>query len=130
MDYIREELAQPVSPMGQCFNSSVMCINVLAVLELKFPLMTCKFHLSLEMSSFLSTHVSDKNGKKIWKQVEVKLEEHIIIPKFPNGMSMDSYEDCFNDYISSIAMEQLPQNKPLWQIHEIIYPTSKSAGTL
>ncbi|KAI4297171.1 hypothetical protein L6164_037072 [Bauhinia variegata] len=136
MEYYREELVEPVSPMGQYFNSSVLCVNIIAVLEFEvpiddLPIASFTRYVFLPMNPrFSSVMVSDKHGKKTWKQVEVRLEDHIITPKFPDGMSTDSYEKCFNDYLSRLAMEQLPQNKPLWEVHQIIYPTSKAAGSL
>ena len=36
----------------------------------------------------------------------------------------------FEDYISEIAMDQFPQNKPLWEVHIIQYPTTNAAGNL
>lgn len=68
---------------------------------------------------------------KRWKQVEVKLEEHIIEPKLiDDGISVDLYDKHFADYISRMALEKLPPTKPLWQVHVFKYPTSNAAGTL
>lgn len=74
--------------------------------------------------------VGDKKGVKKWKRVEVKLEDHINIPSFPAGMTPEFYDDHFNDYLSKLSLDRLPQNKPLWEIHIIKYPTSNAPETL
>ncbi|KAL8468800.1 hypothetical protein ACS0TY_031846 [Phlomoides rotata] len=49
---------------------------------------------------------------------------------FPSEMSVEYYDECFTEYLSKIAMEELPQNRPLWEIHIIKYPTKNAAGNL
>ncbi|KAJ1434526.1 O-acyltransferase, WSD1, N-terminal [Sesbania bispinosa] len=39
------------------------------------------------------------------------------------------YDENLDEYMSKIAMEQLPHDKPLWEMHIIKYPTSRAAGT-
>lgn len=73
--------------------------------------------------------VIDKKAKKRWKQVDVNVKEHIKIPIFPTNTPLKLYDEYLDKYISKIAMEQLPQDKPLWQMHIIKYPTSGAAGT-
>ncbi|KAE9445211.1 hypothetical protein C3L33_22890, partial [Rhododendron williamsianum] len=72
--------------------------------------------------------VEDRKGAQKWKRVEVKLEDHINVPSFPVGMSPEFYDEYFNDYLSKISLDQFPQNKPLWEVHIIKYPTSNVAG--
>lgn len=60
----------------------------------------------------------------------MKLEEHLVEPEFVSGMPLDYYDKHFSDYLSRIAVEKLPQGKPLWQVHVIKYPTSSAEGTL
>ncbi|KAB2035613.1 hypothetical protein ES319_D04G164500v1 [Gossypium barbadense] len=93
------------------FNSSVLSVCVLAVLDTEIPIDDSPV-LGLLKDVFLpisprfsSLMVEDENGVKHWKKVEVKLEDHI-------------------------AMEKLPHNRPLWNIHIIKYPTSNAAGNL
>ncbi|KAE8702384.1 putative Bifunctional methylthioribulose-1-phosphate dehydratase/enolase-phosphatase E1 2 [Hibiscus syriacus] len=130
------EYSEPVSPTGQYFNSSVLSICVLAVLDSEIPIDDSPT-LSLLRDVFLpinhrfsSIMVNDENGVKQWKKVEVKLEEHVNIPVFPPGLSPESYDTHLSDYLSKIAMEQLQHNRPLWNIHIIKYPTSNAAGNL
>lgn len=74
--------------------------------------------------------MKDKNGKKHWKKVEVKIHEHVNIPIFPEGQSPEYYEDCLSEYLSRIAKEQFPERRPLWEIHIIKYPTKNAAGNV
>ncbi|TYJ40323.1 hypothetical protein E1A91_A04G132400v1 [Gossypium mustelinum] len=130
------ESSEPVSPTGQYFNSSVLSICVLAVLDSDNPIDDSPA-LALLKDVFLpinprfcSLMVKDENGVKQWKKVEVKLEDHVNIPNFPPGLSPASYDNHLSNYLSKIAMEQLPHNRPLWNIHIIKYPTSNAAGNL
>ncbi|KAA8524376.1 hypothetical protein F0562_010799 [Nyssa sinensis] len=79
---------------------------------------------------FSSVMVGGENGAKKWKRVEVNLSDHINVPIFPEGKSPEFYDECLNDYLSKIAMDQLPQSRPLWEIHIIKYPTSNAAGNI
>ena len=74
--------------------------------------------------------VKDRKGEKQWKRVGVKLEEHVNFPISPTGLLPTSYDEYLEDYISNIAMEHFSQNKPLWEIHIVKYPTSNAAGTI
>ncbi|XP_048232284.1 wax ester synthase/diacylglycerol acyltransferase 4 isoform X2 [Ricinus communis] len=138
MEFKQEEeiIVEPVSPTGQYFNSSVLSICVLGVLESEIPIddsptMTLLQDVFLPINPrFSSIMVTDKNGGKQWKRVAVKLKNHVNVPNFPTGLSPKSYDKYFNDYISRVALEPLPQNQPLWEIHVIKYPTSNAAGNL
>ncbi|XP_043687453.1 wax ester synthase/diacylglycerol acyltransferase 4-like [Telopea speciosissima] len=74
--------------------------------------------------------VRDEHGVKQWKRVDVKVEDHVHVPIFPDGLSPESYEEYLQEYLAKIAMEKLPQSRPLWEIHLIKYPTSNAAGTV
>ncbi|CAH9099239.1 unnamed protein product [Cuscuta epithymum] len=128
----------PVSPTGQYFNSSVLSICVIAVLEFEDPI-DDSLTIPLINDVFLpinprfsSIMVIDENGDKQWKKVEVRPKDHIKVPVFPESKSNNSslYDDCFKDYLSKIASESLPQSRPLWEIHIVKYPTSNAAGNV
>ncbi|XP_075668987.1 wax ester synthase/diacylglycerol acyltransferase 4-like [Castanea sativa] len=132
-----EEGLEPVSPTGQYFNSSVLSVSIIAVMEFEIPINNLPSIMSLLKDVFLpinprfsSIMVTGRKGEKQWKRVEVKLEDHINVPIFPIGLSPDSYDEYFDDYISKIAMNNFPQNKPLWEVHIVKYPTSNAAGTI
>ncbi|KAI5334793.1 hypothetical protein L3X38_024926 [Prunus dulcis] len=137
MEFREEGEGEPVSPTGQYFNSSILSVAILAVLEFEVPFNDSQA-LSLLQDVFLpinprfsSIMISDKaDQKKQWKRVEVKLEDHVRVPIFPSKMSPQSYDEYFDNYISNIAAERLPQNRPLWELHILKYPTSHAAGTL
>lgn len=60
----------------------------------------------------------------------MKLEEHVKIPIFPQGMSLEYYDKCLKNYTEKIAMENFPHDRPLWEVHLIKYPTSNAAGNI
>ncbi|KAA8524360.1 hypothetical protein F0562_010783 [Nyssa sinensis] len=131
-----EEVSEPVSPTGQYLNSSVLSLSILVVLEVEIPIDDSPT-LSLLKDVFLPINprfscvmVGGENGVKKWKRVKVNLSDHINVPIFPEGKSPEFYDECLNDYLSKIAMDQLPQSRPLWEIHIIKYPTSNAAGNL
>ncbi|CAI9787629.1 unnamed protein product [Fraxinus pennsylvanica] len=74
-------------------------------------------------------NVSSKGTKK-WKRVEVNPKDHVHVPVFPSGMSTDYYDEVFNEYLSKLTMEQFPENRPLWEIHIVKYPTRNAAENL
>ncbi|KAK5836951.1 hypothetical protein PVK06_012757 [Gossypium arboreum] len=114
------EYSEPVSPTAQYFNSSVLSVCVLAVLDSEIPIddspaLGLLKHVFLPISPrFSSLMVSfsagsfdiqlppltistdhekqaeDENGVKHWKKVEVKLEDHVNIPNFSSGLSPQS----------------------------------------
>ncbi|KAI8551623.1 hypothetical protein RHMOL_Rhmol06G0200300 [Rhododendron molle] len=132
--YSDHESDMPVSPNAQYFNSSVLSLCILGVLELEIPFddsqsVTLLKNLFLPINPrFSSIMVGDRNGVQKWKRVDVKLEDHINVPTFPAGMSLDFYDKYFNDYLSNISLEKFPKNKPLWEVHVLKYPTSNAAG--
>ncbi|KAL1363047.1 hypothetical protein HN51_011246 [Arachis hypogaea] len=136
MESFYEEVEQPVSPPGQYFNSSVICSYVFGFLEIAVPIddsqaITLIKDVFLPINPrFSSIMVTSKDGKKIWKRVEVKPEEHLKFPKFPENPSIEFYDQYLSDYVSMILTEKTPQNKPLWEIHVIKYPTTNGKGTL
>ncbi|XP_011001806.1 PREDICTED: O-acyltransferase WSD1-like [Populus euphratica] len=131
-----EDALEPVSPSAQYLNSSALNVSVLVVLETEVPIDDSKT-IPLVRDVFLpinprfsSIMVIDENGEKRWKRVEVKLEDHVYVPIFPEEMSPQFYDEYFEDYLSKLSMLQLPQSQPLWEIHLIKYPTSNAAGTV
>ncbi|KAI8551641.1 hypothetical protein RHMOL_Rhmol06G0201800 [Rhododendron molle] len=126
----------PVSPSGQYFNSSVLSLTVLAVMEFEVPLddlpiMTLFQDVFLPINPrFSSIMVGDKNGVQKWRRVEVRLEDHIKFPSFPAGMSPEFYDNYLIDYLSKISLDRFPQNKPLWEGHIIKYPTRNATGNI
>ncbi|KAI3922588.1 hypothetical protein MKX01_006277 [Papaver californicum] len=78
---------------------------------------------------FSSLLVTGKNGEKHWKKVTVNLDEHVKFPLFEQGLPVECYDEYLEEYLSKIAMERLPQSRPLWEIYIFKYPTSNAAGT-
>ncbi|KAK4438696.1 O-acyltransferase WSD1 [Sesamum alatum] len=136
MEFEQEEVLEPMSPSSQYLKSSVLSLTILGVLESEVPIddsMTMPLVKDVFLPinpRFSSIMVTGKKGVKKWKKVEVNLQEHINFPTFPSGMSTDYYDECFTEYLTKLAMEQLPQNRPLWEIHIFKYPTKNAAGSV
>ncbi|XP_020985014.2 wax ester synthase/diacylglycerol acyltransferase 2-like [Arachis duranensis] len=131
------DAAMPVSPMAHYLNSSALNVFVLCVLEIEIPIDDSKAMQLLEGSllplnpRFSSIMIEGKKGKKQWKPVEVNLKEHIKVPIFPRSNNPAKlYDDDFDEYLTKIAGQELPQDKPLWEVHIIKYPTRNSKGAL
>ncbi|CAI8594134.1 unnamed protein product [Vicia faba] len=138
MEGFEQEVEEPVSPTGQYLNSSCLCVYILGVLEFEISIDDCET-LSLLQDVFLpintrfsSIMIKDQfNGEKKWKKVEVNLEDHINVPEFSSEKSSNSfYDESLDEYMSKISMEHLPQDRPLWEIHIIKYPTKNAAATV
>ncbi|CAB4303911.1 unnamed protein product [Prunus armeniaca] len=127
---------EPVSPNGQYFSSDVITLSVLAVLEFEIPIdiesqtMSLLKNVFLPISPRFSSIMVENDGKKEWKRVEVKLEDHVNIPIFPSNLSPESYDEYLEEYLSKLSTERYPQGKPLWEVHVIKYPTSNAAGNI
>lgn len=136
MEFEGEEVDQPVSPSGQYLNSSTLSFTILAVMEFQVPIHDLQItgllkDLFLPINPrFSSIMIGEKNEVRRWKRIEVRFENHIKVPKFPHGKSPQFYDDYLNDYLSNMAMDPLPQSRPLWEVHVINYQTSHAAGTL
>ena len=68
-----------------------------------------------------------------WQKVEVNPEEHLKIPIFPETIKTSScelYDKYVSNYVTNILNGRTPQNKPLWEIHVINYPTTNAACTI
>ncbi|XP_039135319.1 O-acyltransferase WSD1-like [Dioscorea cayenensis subsp. rotundata] len=124
---------EPVSPTGQYMSSSVLNVAFLVVFETLMPIHDSQAITALQSiflpinPRFSSIMVRDEHGVQKWRKVEVKLEEHLKVPVFPQGL--EQYDECLQDYMSSISMEPLTFSKPLWDLSIIKYPTSSAAGT-
>lgn len=62
--------------------------------------------------------------------MEVDLQQHVKIPIFPEGKSPEVYDKYLDEYVSNMTIIPLPQTRPLWEVHVIMYQTSNAAGTL
>lgn len=135
---LEEVMFEPASPSSQYLNSSNLSLCVIAVLESKIPI---EYEESLPLNllkdvfvpinpRFSSIMVTGKKGTRKWKRVEVKYQDHIKTPIFPSEQTLDFYNECLSNYISNLAMEQFPQNQPLWEIHIFKYPTNDAAGSV
>ncbi|KAJ0966872.1 hypothetical protein J5N97_023789 [Dioscorea zingiberensis] len=129
-----EEDDEPVSPTGQYFSSSVLNVTVLVVFDSAVPVDDSHAVWALENiflplnPRFSSIMVGEEDGVQKWRKVEVKVEEHVKVPVFPQGL--EKYDECLQEYITKLSVEPLPFSRPLWDINIIKYPTSTAAGNL
>ncbi|CAJ1978917.1 unnamed protein product [Sphenostylis stenocarpa] len=131
-----EDVTEPVSPSGRYFNTTVLCAYVFGFLESQVPIELSQANYLFQdvflrvNPRFSSIMVRDEEGEMKWKRVEVKAEDHIKVPTFPENESLEFYDQYFDEYVTRLLMEKTPQDKPLWEIHVIKYPTTTCAGTL
>uniref|UniRef100_A0A803LHI3 O-acyltransferase WSD1 C-terminal domain-containing protein n=1 Tax=Chenopodium quinoa TaxID=63459 RepID=A0A803LHI3_CHEQI len=118
----------------QYLNSKALNSCILAILESEVPIdESCALPQLRDVflpinPRFSSIMIYDKKGVRQWKRVEVNLQDHVYVPRFLEGLSSESYDDYFDEYLTKISVEPLPQDKPLWELHIINCPTSKAAG--
>ncbi|CAN1351333.1 Wax ester synthase/diacylglycerol acyltransferase 11 [Linum perenne] len=130
------EESQPVSPTGEYLSTSVLSLSIIAVLESEVPLDDLDTRSLLRdvflpiNPRFSSIMVTNAKGVKVWKKVQVNLDDHIKVPKFPTNMPTSFYDKCLDKYLSNLGMSQFPQGKPLWEFHIIKYSTSGAAGNI
>ncbi|CAN1351339.1 Wax ester synthase/diacylglycerol acyltransferase 11 [Linum perenne] len=130
------EESQPVSPTGEYLSTSVLSLSIIAVLESEVPLDDLDTRSLLRdvflpiNPRFSSIMVTNAKGVKKWRKVQVNLEDHIKVPKFPTNKPLEFYDKCLDKYLSNLGMSQFPQGKPLWELHVIKYPTSSAAGNI
>ncbi|OWM91053.1 O-acyltransferase WSD1-like [Punica granatum] len=130
--------SEPASPISQYLNSSVLSISILGVLEFEVPLDDLESQVIPLLSNvflplsprFSSVMVTDANGRRKWKRVNVKLEDHFHIAEMSSASSPSENSEFLRDYLTRLGMESLPHNRPLWEIHAIKYPTTEAAATL
>ncbi|KAL8158509.1 hypothetical protein V2J09_000046 [Rumex salicifolius] len=118
-----EEDDLPVSPSGYYFNSSALSFTIIAVMEIEAP-------IDDSQAMAVLRDVSGRNKKKQWKKVEVNLEDHIKVPIFPTDSPLEHYDEAFDEYLSNITADPLPQDRSLWEVHIVKYPTRKASGHL
>ncbi|XP_021811368.1 uncharacterized protein LOC110754590 [Prunus avium] len=89
---------EPVSPTGQCLNSSVLSMSILGVLEFEIPINESKIlsflqDVFLPISPRFSSIMVDINGEKQWKRVEVKLRDHVQMVSETFASVFDTVKD-------------------------------------
>ncbi|CAN1351348.1 Wax ester synthase/diacylglycerol acyltransferase 4 [Linum perenne] len=109
----------PMTPTGEYMSNSILSLSIIAVLESEVPLdnfdpRSVLRDLFIPINHrFSSVMVTNAKGVKKWRKVQVNLEDHIKVPKFPTNKPLEFYD-----------------NKPLWDIHIIKYPTSGAVGNI
>ncbi|KAF9603884.1 hypothetical protein IFM89_038165 [Coptis chinensis] len=132
-----EETLLPVSPSGQCLSNSTLTLTILFVAELEtsfdeFETTEIIRNVFLPLNARFSSILvdNDEKGSPAWKKVDVRVEDHIIVPTFPIGLTDMEYDEKLREYVSKIAGERLSSNQPLWEVHLVKYPNMYGAGSL
>ncbi|MCL7047693.1 hypothetical protein MKW94_006362, partial [Papaver nudicaule] len=131
-----EETSPPVSPLSQSFNSTTISLIIFAVFELETQITESEM-LELLLNKlvplnarFSSIMERDRKGVLRWKKVDVRMEDHLIVPTFPLGLTKESYDEYSKEYISKIGCEKFSDEKPLWEAHLVKYPSLNGACTI
>ncbi|PIA56368.1 hypothetical protein AQUCO_00700592v1 [Aquilegia coerulea] len=122
-----EDDLEPMNPSSQCLNTSYLSLGIIGIAESEIPIDVDKIMVPLRTDLL---RVNPAFSSIVWKQVQVRFEDHIVIPSFPQGLSPESYTQYFEEYLSKISLDKLSETRPLWELHIIKYPTKSAAGTL
>ncbi|CAN1351340.1 Wax ester synthase/diacylglycerol acyltransferase 4 [Linum perenne] len=104
------EESQPVSPTGEYLSTSVLSLSIIAVLESEVPLDDLDTRSLLRdvflpiNPRFSSIMVTNAKGVKKWRKVQVNLEDHIKVPKFPTNKPLEFYDKCLDKYLSNLGI--------------------------
>ncbi|KAI3841801.1 hypothetical protein MKX03_029645 [Papaver bracteatum] len=74
----------------------------------------------------------ERNWKGIvrWRKVDVRVEDHLIVPTFPIGLTSERYDKYLREYLSKICCEKFSDEKPLWEVHLVKYPSLSGVCTM
>ncbi|XP_026429614.1 O-acyltransferase WSD1-like [Papaver somniferum] len=72
----------------------------------------------------------NKKGVLRWKKVDVRMEDHLIVPTFPIGLSREGYDEHLREYLTKIGCEKFSDGKPLLEVHLVKYPSLNGACTM
>ncbi|XP_055807048.1 wax ester synthase/diacylglycerol acyltransferase 4-like [Solanum dulcamara] len=133
-----ETIWEPTSPSSQYLNSSTLSLSIICVLESNIPIeienskvFTLLKDVFLPINSrFSSIMIMEKDGERKWKRVEVNIKDHVKFPIFLGGQLLSFYDMYLSNYLSKLATDPFPENRPMWEIHLLKFPTSNAAGNL
>eukprot|EP01018_Ginkgo_biloba_P023748 Gb_05378 [translate_table: standard] len=125
---------QPVSPATQFLSSSQLSLCVHGIFEGEDPIdisnakKAIKDTLLPRNPRFSCVMTKDDRGVFHWQKMEVNVEDHVIVPNFPPGLTV--YDEYVNEYISTINLNPLRRSdRPLWEFHILNYKTTNAEGT-
>ncbi|RZC57006.1 hypothetical protein C5167_004309 [Papaver somniferum] len=135
VENIDEETSPPVSPISQSLHSSILSLIIFTVFELETPITELEivrlFQNMLPLNIRLSSTM-ERNNKGVlrWKKVVTRVEDHLIVPTFPLGLARETYDEYLREYLSKIGCVNFSENKPLWELHLVKYPSLNGACSL
>ncbi|KAI3877146.1 hypothetical protein MKX03_010413 [Papaver bracteatum] len=136
--YLDEGTSPPVSPISQSLNIpliSKLWFRQTPITEFEVQEICHKHILPLNIR-FSSIMDRNKKGVLRWKKVITRVEDHLIVPAFffirrENFIKEEEsmMSTCENIYPKT-GCEIFSEDKPLWEIHLVKYPSLKGACTL
>ncbi|KAL6533306.1 hypothetical protein OROMI_027418 [Orobanche minor] len=69
-----------------------------------------------------------RRGTFSWKRTKVDLEKHVIAPDL--DPEMENPDEFIDDYISGLSKNQMPFEKPLWEVHVLNVRNSDANSTI
>ncbi|KAL1819642.1 hypothetical protein DCAR_0415945 [Daucus carota subsp. sativus] len=129
-----DEDGQPLSPVARLFHEPGSNVYIVAIMGFRVklhpdvvkPVLT---HVFLKHPRFSSLQVEDKeSGELKWIPTEVDLENHFIVSELdPPLQAADKFVE---DYVSDLSKTNIPNTKPLWDIHLLNVKTSDAEAFL
>ncbi|KAK9109142.1 hypothetical protein Sjap_017202 [Stephania japonica] len=134
----KEEISfPPLSPVSAALTTFSLSLSILPVFKFNKVLINEASLIELlrnEIMPFndrLSSIVhTDKKGVKRWRKVDFSVEDLLVIPTFPSGLSPEECDQHLHKYLSKIGTERFPMDRPLWEVHVITYPTTSGGGAV
>ncbi|KAL6541509.1 hypothetical protein OROGR_010995 [Orobanche gracilis] len=130
-----EEEEEPASPGARLMQAPSFNLCILAVMGY-----TTTIDLNLfkeEIGRTLARHprfcslliVNNKRrGTFSWKRTKVDLEKHVIAPDL--DPEMENPDEFIDNYISGLSKNQMPFEKPLWEVHVLNVRNSDANSTI
>ncbi|KAL8136099.1 wax ester synthase/diacylglycerol acyltransferase 11-like [Apium graveolens] len=129
-----DEDGEPLSPVARLFHQPGSNVYIVAIMGSKIKLQPdvikpILIHALLKHPRFSSLQVEDKHsGELKWIPTEVDIENHVIVPELdPN---MDGADKFVEDYLSNLSKTNIPNSKPLWDIHLLNVKTSEAEALI
>ncbi|KAL8136101.1 wax ester synthase/diacylglycerol acyltransferase 11-like isoform X1 [Apium graveolens] len=129
-----DEDEQPLSPVARLFHQPGSNVYIVAIMGSKIKLQPdvikpILIHALLKHPRFSSLQVKDKHsGELKWIPTKVDIENHVIVPELdPN---MDGADEFVEDYLSNLSKTNIPNSKPLWDIHLLNVKTSEAEALI
>ncbi|KAI3873429.1 hypothetical protein MKW98_008081 [Papaver atlanticum] len=128
VENLDDETRPPVSPISQSLHSSILSLIIFTVFELETPITELEI-VGLFQRAYATTKHSWRKCIR-WRKVVTRVEDHLIVPTFPLGLARETYDEYLREYLSRIGCVNFSEDKPLWELHLVKYPSLNGACSL